>query len=301
MKNTNYFLPLFIIIIFISILAWSQVGSSPKVITDDLGRAITIEKTPERIVSLSPSSTEILFALGLGEKIVGVTKLCDYPLEAKEKEKIGGIVKPDIKKILSLSPDLILVTTNHHQRRIIPKLEEKGLKVFILAPKTLDGIFKDVILVGRITEKERKATEIVSQMKRKLKAITEKTRYIPENQKPRVFWIAWPEPLWTIGEGTFTHDLILKAGGKNISWDIEGCKPICLDVVIKRNPQIIIASTAHGEPAKWAKNNLKNTDACKNGRVYTIKTELVDRPGPRIVKGLEVLAKYIHPEIFGKP
>lgn len=300
MQNIKYFWVLFSIF-FISILACSPIINSPKVITDDLGRSITIEKIPKKIVSLSPSSTEILFALGVGEKIVGVTEICDYPPEAREKEKIGGIVEPDIKKIISLSPDLILVTTNHHQRRTIPKLEEKGLKVSALAPKTLDEILKDIMLVGKITEKEKEAAEIVSQMKRKIKAIAEKTKHIPESQKPRVFWIAWPEPLWTVGEGTFTHDLILKAGGKNITWDTKGCKPVSLDVVTKRNPQIIIGSTAHGKLAQWAKNNLKNTEAYKNNRIYVIKTELVDRPGPRIVKGLEIVAKCIHPEIFGEP
>ena len=272
-------------------------------VVDDLGRSVNIEKLPQRIVSLAPSNTEILFALGLGDKVVGVTEYCDYPPEALEKEKIGGFSTPDIEKIIALQPDLILAA-DIHREEIIPALEEKGLTVFALAPENLDGILEDIQIVGKITGKEEKASELVTRMGERIKAITDKTKDL--EGKPRVFYITWHDPLYSAGSETTIHELIEKAGGENIFQDITGYKTIDLELVIARDPQVIIACTGHGEarnkPLNWAKEEprLGVTEARKNNRVYQIDADLVSRSGPRVVDALEQFAQFIHREIFGK-
>jgi len=273
---------------------------------DDLGRSVNIEKVPQRIISLAPSNTEILFALGLGDRVVGVTEYCDYPPEALEKEKVGGYSTPDIEKIIALEPDLILASSIH-AKEIIPALEERGLIVFALEPQNLDGILADIRVVGEITGSEKEASELVAQMERRVKAVTEKTDKLREDQRPRVFYPVWHDPLWTVGSETFVNELIEKAGGVNIFRDIKRYKTVDLETVIARNPEIIIAAAGHEDAGeelfKWVKSEarLSVTEAHRNNRVYLIDSDVVERAGPRIVEGLEVLAKCIHPEIFGVP
>jgi len=275
-------------------------------VVDDLGRSVNIEKIPQRIISLAPSNTEILFALGLGEKVVGVTEYCNYPPEALDKEKVGGFSTPDIEKIIALEPDLILASSIH-AKEIIPALEERGLIVFAIEPKDLDELFEDIKVVGKITGKEKEASELVAQMERRVKAVTEKTDKLREDQRPRVFYPVWHDPLWTVGSETFVNELIEKAGGVNIFQDIKRYKTVDLETVIARNPEIIIAAAGHEDAGeelfKWVKSELRlrGTEAHRNNRVYRIDSDTVERAGPRIVEGLEVLAKCIHPEIFGVP
>jgi len=285
------------------LVACSPANPTPAgAVVDDLGRAVNIEKIPQRIISLSPSNTEILFALGLGEKVVGVTEFCDYPLKAKDKEKIGGFSTPDIEKIIALEPDLILAGSIH-DREIIPALEERGFTIFALAPKNLDEILEDIRIVGEITGKAEEAFELVAQMESRIGEVTDKTK---ELEKPTVFYITWHDPLWSVGSGTIINELIEKAGGINIFQDITGHKVVGIETLIVRNPEVIIACTGHGEaegePFEWAKeeSRLRVTEARKDNRVYQIDADLVSRQGPRMVEALEEFALFIHPEIFNK-
>ena len=275
----------------------------PGTIVDDLGRAANIERIPQRIISLVPSNTEILFALGLGEKVVGVTEYCNYPPEALSKEKVGGFSTPDIERIIALQPDLILAG-RIHEKNIIPSLEERNLTVFALVPKNLAGILKDIEMLGKITGKDKEASKLVTQMKNRIKAITDKTKDLQE--RPRVFYVTFHDPLYSVGSETIIHELIEKAGGVNIFQDITGHKTVDLETVIARNPEIIIACTGHGDaegkPLKWAKEEpmLRVTEARKNNRIYQIDADLVTRPGPRIVDALEEFARFIHPGVFSE-
>ncbi len=272
-------------------------------VVDDLGRLVSIKGIPQRIISLSPSNTEILFALGLGEKVVGVTEYCNYPPEALDKEKVGGYSTPDIEKIIALQPDLI-VADDIHKEETIPALEDKGLTVFALMPGNLDGVLADIQMVGKITDKEKEAFELTTQMESRIEAITDKTENLQE--RPRVFYITWHDPLWTSGSGTFIHELIEKAGGVNIFQDVTGHKAVDIELVLARNPEVILACIGHGEaedePFNWAESEprLSATEARKNNRVYQIDADIVSRTGPRIVQALEELAQFIHPEIFGR-
>ncbi len=272
-------------------------------VTDQLGRTVKLNRTPQRIISLAPSNTEILFALGLADRIVAVTDYDDYPPEAKEKPSVGGYSTPNIEEVVALSPDLILATSVHEQR-IIPQLEERGMTVFALNPKTIDEVLEAITLVGEITGQEKEASRLVAEMQNRIKMVTDKTDSLLEEQRPRIFYIVWHDPLMTSGSGTFQHDLIQKAGGTNIARDLTGWPTISLEAVIEANPEVMIAGVGHGNTEDLnfqfikTESRLRDTDARQNNRVYAIDGNLVSRPGPRIVDGLEELARLIHPEIF---
>jgi len=264
---------------------------------DDLGRSITIERIPQRIVSLAPSNTEILFALGLGEEVVGVTDWCDFPPEALDKEKVGAYDIPDIEKIRALNPDLILVAYGTSMD-VINTLEGLGLTVFGIKSTDLDDVLNDIRTVGNITGKELEAQALTSEMESRIEAVTDETSEL--EQRPRVFYIVWHDPLWTAGSETFIHELIEKAGGVNICQNITGYATISIEEVVARNPEVIIASEWSFD---WANNEtlLEGTDARQNGRIYQGDDDLVQRSGPRLGEGLEWFAYFIHPEIFEEP
>jgi len=302
--------PLVILVVLLSLFVAcappaEDVGPFPIEVTDQLGRVVKLEKVPERIISLVPGNTEILFALGLGNKVVGVTEYCDYPPEAQEKPKVGGFSTPNIEEVVALSPDLI-IATQRHEVTIIPALEGKGLTVFALDPKTLDEVLEAITLIGEITGKEGEASQLVTEMINRIKAVTDKTDNLPEAQRPKVFSITWHDPLKTAGGDTWQDELIVKAGGINIAHDLTGgYVPISLEAVIDANPEVIIADVGMGtgadSPLQFAKTEerLRGVDARINNQVYGIAVDFSGRPGPRIVDGLEQFAKAIHPELFG--
>jgi iron complex transport system substrate-binding protein len=278
--------------------------SPSKGIVDDLGRSVNIEKMPQRIISLAPSNTEILFALGLGDRLVGVTEYCDYPPEALDKEKIGGFSTPDIEKVIALQPDLILAGSIH-AKEVIPALEERDLTVFALVPENLEGILKNIEVVGKITGKEKEAFELITQLKERIEAITDKTERLKTQERPRVFFITWHDPLKSMGSKSLPHELIEKAGGVNIFQDVEERNfQVEFETVVYCDPQVIIVTVGHaaGEAKafEWAKEEprLKVTEASKNSRIFPLDTGLT-RYGPRAVDALEEFAKFIHPDIFG--
>jgi len=275
-------------------------------VTDQLGRVVKLEKVPERIISLSPSNTEVLFALRLADKVVGVTKYCDYPSEAKNKPNVGGFSTPNIEEIIALSPDLVLAALRHEDE-IIPQLEEMGLTVFALKLKTLDEALEGITLVGEITGKEEEASKLLAEMQNRIKAVTDKTNSLPEDKRPSVFYLTWHDPLKTSGLGTLNNELIEKAGGRNIFSDVTGIQSVDLEVLVARNPQVMIAGIGMGsgedKPIQYlmTESRLESTEAGKNDRIYGVDMDITGRGGPRIVDGLEQFAKCIHPEIFGAP
>jgi iron complex transport system substrate-binding protein len=303
---------LIIILFILSLILISNAGCStpspdkvefPIKITDQLGRVVKLVKVPERIISLAPSNTEILYALGLEDKVVGVTDYCNYPIEAKGKTSIGGFSSPNMEKIVALSPDLVLATSIH-QTRVIPYLEGKGIPIFTLAPKTLDEVLDSITLVGEITKNDDKASQLVAEMRNRIKSIVDKTNILSEDQRPRVLYITWHDPLMTAGSGTIIDELMRKAGGINIAQDLSGHTNITLETIIQANPEVIIAGVGMGAgtdlPIQFARTEprLRDIDARQNDRVYAIDVDLVGRAGPRIADALEQFARFIHPELF---
>jgi len=273
-------------------------GGQVTTATDDLGRNITLEGCPQRIVSLAPSNTEILFALGLGERVVGVTEYCNYPPEALEKEKVGGFSTVDLERVLALEPDLVLASTQTGEETV-QKLEEMGIPVAVLDPDGLEGVLEDITLVGRLTGTDEQATALTGDLRARMDAVRERTRGL---ERPAVFYVVWHDPLMGAGSGTFIADLIETAGGENVARDMEGYQTMSLEVLIERDPEVIIASTGPGQHAAYdwvlGEERLKGVRAVRLGRVHAVDQDLVSRGGPRIVDALEDFAEFIHPELY---
>jgi iron complex transport system substrate-binding protein len=275
-------------------------------VTDDLGRAVSVAKVPERIVSLSPSNTEILFALGLGDRVIGVTKYCNYPpqvdeLKASRKtEVVGGYADPDIEKILSLHPDLV-VASEKHLSGAVALLDRERITTFVVDPNNLSSIILSIEKIGKITGKDEEASALCDNMQSRIKALGEKVASRP---KMRVLYIVWHDPVRAAGANTFEDEVIEKAGGVNILHDLSGYTQVDQEAIAVRNPEVIIACTGMGEgadkPLLWAETDrsLDQTDARRNSRIYQASGDIVTRAGPRIVEGLEMFARFIHPEAF---
>ncbi|MBZ9577976.1 ABC transporter substrate-binding protein [Patescibacteria group bacterium] len=256
----------------------------------------------KRIVSLAPSNTEIVFALGEGSKLVAVSGCCNYPPEVKLIDKIGGYSTPDIEKIISLSPDLVLATDIDLRKGAISKLRAKGITTYVVKTKTVLDAPSAISFVGKLIGCQRKALSLAKKIGEKIKKIHQKTKAI--SPRPRVCYICSHNPLCIALKSCTINKLIEVAGGLNIMRDIDRDNiDDLLEVVIKKNPQVIITSKGHRETMgllSYTQNHprFQHTDAYLNNRIYQIDAQLVCRPGPRTVKGLEILAKFIHPEIF---
>ncbi len=282
-----------------------EIPDFPLTVTDDLGRKVKIDKLPQRIVSLAPSNTEIIYALGLEDKIVGTTDYCDYPEAAKSKPRVSGYTSPNIEKIVSVQPDLIIAEAIH-EKTVLPALEKLGLTVLVTSATSIDAVLNDITLIGQINGKSKTAANLVANLTRRIESVTSKTTGLTTEERVRVLHVVWHDPIWTMGGKTFTNDLIWKAGGINIFADeFEKSRVVSLEAVIAKNPQVIIVS-GMGTTGDLIYNSiireqrLQSADAVMNNHVYKISdANLIERPGPRIVDGLEEVAKLIHPEIFG--
>jgi iron complex transport system substrate-binding protein len=277
----------------------------PITVVDDLGREVTINKLPQRIISLAPSITEILFALGLDDRIVGVTDYCDYPEAAKAKPRVASYTTPNTEKLVSLQPDLVLAESIH-EKTVLPVLEKLGLTVLVSSATSIDAVLHDINLIGQISGKSKIAAQLVEKMSSRIEAVSIKTEELTPENHPRVLYVVWHQPIWTMGSKTFIDDLIKTAGGINIfSNDFEKSRVVSLESIVAKNPQVIIVSgmATTGDQIYNAikkEERLKSVAAMVNNHIYKISdSNLIERPGPRIVDGLDELAKLIHPEIFG--
>ncbi|MFC2039328.1 ABC transporter substrate-binding protein [Chloroflexota bacterium] len=276
----------------------STTPPGPRAITDDLGRAVNIEAVPQRIISLAPNITEILFALDLGDKVVGVTDACDYPREALAKPKVGAYFATSLETIINQDPDIVL--SDGHDS-VYEQLESLGVTVVVIQSTNIDGILRDIELVGQITDKEEEAEELVVEMERRIDDIVAKTTGV---EKPTVFYVvdaSDPTKPWTAGEGSFIDALISLAGGENIAASEDQYTQFSLEALVSADPEIIIGPTSHGTsflPDLGSLSGWKEMSTMKGGEVYLIEADLISRSGPRIVGGLEEMARIIHPELF---
>jgi iron complex transport system substrate-binding protein len=277
----------------------------PITVTDDLGRKVTLNKLPQKIISLAPSITEILFALELGDRIVGVTDYCDYPEAAKSKPRVASYTTPNLEKLVSLQPDLILAESIH-EKTVLPALEKLGFTLFVTKATSITTVLNNITVIGQLNGKSKTATLLVTNLASRVKAVSIKTEGLSADKQPRVLYVVWHQPVWTMGSNTFIDDLIKTAGGINIySNDFQESRVVSLESIISKNPQVIIVTgmATSGDliyTSIKSEERLRSTDAMKNNRIYKISdANLIERPGPRIVNGLDEMAKLIHPEIFG--
>jgi len=266
----------------------------PLTVKDFAGREVSIESEPMHIVSLAPSITETLYFIEALDKVVGITKWDNYPNNVQEGRIIVGDMEPNIEIIASLKPDLIIGLKYH--LKYIDQLE-KIAPVLIVEPQSVEEIYEAVELLGNVTNKEDQAQKAIMEMEEKINNIQEKVK---NKEKPRVLYIVWWNPLITAGNGTFIGELITLGGGENIFADTQGWPQVSVEEVIARNPEIIILPPSAGITAnELCDSPLANTDAVKNGRVYTLSSDdIVARQSPRVVEGLEEIARFLHPDAF---
>ena len=269
---------------------------------DDIGRTVQIVGIPQRIISLSPSNTEMVYALGLQDKLVGVTSYDNYPPDAKNKPIVSDYSTVDLEKIVNAKPDLVLADSIH-AKDTIPAQEKLGITVYTMTPNNIDGILNEIKVLGRITGKTKESNDLVANMTNRIQAVVDKTGRLTDSEKPRELFVTWYDPIWTAGSDTMIQYLIDAAGGTNIAADLNGYAIITMESAIQRNPQVIVVMSTMGDQntsLDYVKSNdqFKSTDAVQNGRVYEIDADIFGRTTPRIVDGLETLAQIIHPELF---
>lgn len=295
-------IPLKIVVIFVILCVLTSCGKDKEkvdsyTITDAMQRPVKVPKFPKRVVSMAPSNTEMLFAIGLDEEIVGVTNFCDYPESAKYKQKIGGYFTPNVEAILSLKPDLVIATPDGYVKKNIELLESAGISVFIVNPKNIDEILNTMLTLGKITKKEENAKRMVNELSVRIRRIRDRVAKVPAEMRPKVFYEISHDPLITTGPGTFVDDIINEAGGINIASDAKTAWPrYSVEAIIAKDPDIII-TTPHATTNDRAQmpagsdfwNRLSTISAVKHNRIYPVNPDILLRPGPRIVDGLELM------------
>lgn len=267
-------------------------------VEDDYGSVFESDEPAKTVVSLAPSNTEILFALGLDDEIIGVTDFCNYPEEALDKEKVGGYSETNLEKVIELDPDLVLFS-GMIDEDTVTRLEEANIVALGFEDESIEEIVESIEKIGIAMGKEEEAEELGKSMLEKKEEILEKVK---DAESKKVFYEVWHEPITTAGQKTFINDMIELAGGENIGAKAEGSYPeFDVEVLIEENPEVyILPSTS--DPAAIEglseRPGYEDIQAIKEDNIHIIDGDMVARPGPRIVDALEEIAKAIHPDLL---
>lgn len=269
-------------------------------VVDDLGEEITFEKAPEKIISLSPSITEMLYALGVGDRLIGVTSFDNYPEEVKEVEAVSDLMNINAEKIISLNPDIVFVSTIG-DKTPVDTMKAAGVKVFVIDDAmSFDDVYEHITRVAKVMDVENAAEKLVNQIRKDIKSIEEKLAGVEE--KKRAYLEIAPSPdIVTTGNTTFQNEVLKAAGVENIFADKDGWFKVSEEEVVKRNPEVIITQVNFlDDSVGEIKGRLgwEQIDAVKNDQVYEFDTNLMSRPGPRIAEATELVAKTLYPELF---
>ncbi len=265
--------------------------------TDALGRRVEVPRRPERIVSLAPSVTEVLYMLDAGDRLVGVTSSCDWPEDARRKPKIGSLLHFNYEAILAARPDLVIASTAGNDRDAVFKLADFGIPVYVTAPRSVATIFDTVRRIGHVLGCPERADRLAAQASGRLEEIRRRLAGLPPL---RAFFITWFDPLLAPGKRTFETDVLRQANVLSISGDIDEYYPrYSLEQVLAQDPDVILTVRHEGRPFPDLKRlpGWQRLRAVESGRVY-ILSEVLQHPSPRFVEGVEELAKKLYPERF---
>lgn len=296
-KNSLFFL------IFLLIATPSHAPVQTQPLRDSLGYGFSPEPPAERIISLAPNLTEILFSIGLGDKIVGVTRFCNYPPEAKEIDKVGGIIDPDLEKIASLKPDLILAFRGT-PLPVLARIRSMGWRLFVLNEgETIEELFPLIRIVGQVTSREKQAEELSLSLERRYEAVVKKLSFVAS--RPRVLLLLSGPGYWTSGGRGFLNDLLKKAGGTPVTAaSRERWVLLNPEEVLGLAPEaiVILASSAEAfdkvKVSLLKKASLKAVPALAQKRFFALDEDSSSRFGPRLIQALEELARWLHPRAF---
>ncbi len=264
--------------------------SKTRQIEDDLGRRLTIPERVERVVSLAPNLTENIFAVGAGDRLVGVTTYCNYPEEARKIQKIGDTVSPNMEAIVALRPQIVFVSTASQIENFARTLEEQNIAVFVTDPQTMEDVLTNLRELGEIFGTLERTTILLNELQERLLAVDEQVRGRP---KARAFVQISKEPLFTIGKESFLTEMIGRAGGESVTREVATAYPkLNKETALALDPEVIILSDS--EDNREPNDVFKNSKAVKNNRVHRIDADIISRPGPRLVAALEQLAEALH-------
>lgn len=267
--------------------------------TDQTGRRLVLPAPPARIISLVPSVTEILFTIGAQDRLVGVTDFCDYPAEARRKPSVGGMLAPSLETMVALRPDLVVATTSGNRHETFDQLARLKIPVYLVNPITVADVLDLLSRLGRLTDRANAADRAVATLRERIQAVSARVTGRP---RPRVLYVLWPDPLIVPARDALVSELITLAGGDSVTADGgQGYPRYSMEAALARNPEVIILASHGSEKSplvrsKWER--FSQVPAVAAGRLHTMDGNLMHRYGPRMVDGLEKLARLIHPEAF---
>lgn len=272
--------------------AFAEAALFPVTVTDTAGNKVLIKEPPVRIISLAAGTTEVLFSLGLGDRIVAVTDECNYPEQAKEKACLGNLYL-NYEKIVNCRPDLVVLEGSLRSREI-PKLKSLGIPLLVVCSDNYQDFLKSLQIMGQATGANSKAEEVISKLQASMKSIADSLRHTPPDKRPRVFVEIWNRPLMTAGGDTFINYVIESAGGVNVFSDLTGFPQINPETLILRDPEVIILTTSKAREFEshpiW-----KNIRGVRLGRVHEINPDILVRPSLRLFDGCLALHRWFFP------
>lgn len=273
-------------------------GPVSRVLSDDAGRSVTLPVRVNRVISLAPNLTEIVFAVGGGDRLVGRTSYCDFPAEAKSVAEVGDSLHPSLERIIALKPQVVLISTASQLEVFTQQLQNQNIAVFVTDPHDLEGIFRSIEQVGEILGEKEQSKLLVQNLRKRTVAVAEAVK-----QKPpvRVFYQLSAEPLYTAGHDAFVTDLMRRAGAVSVTAEVPGAWPkYSAESALAARPEAIILPTggSMGSGNSTVTEALRQSPAVLQGRVYKINDDHLVRPGPRAVDGLEEMARALHPDAF---
>jgi len=297
-SSRNRITPVLALVLLVASIGMLVAGCKPKpaTFTDGVGRTISLEKTPEKIVSLSPAHTEILFALGLGDKVIGVSNWCNKPEEALDKEKVGDAFSLDKEKLVSLQPDIVFIPGSKDSPQV-KEIEDLGIPVYVSNPASVSEVFDEIKRVAEVTGVEDKGQQLADELQNELDGVKQKLEAY-EGNKVKVLVLVDPE-LWTVGPGSFIDEVVALAGGENAMADVDmQYLQVSMEEVLSRDPDVILVTVPEDQCAALAERpGWTDLRAVKEGRVYYVDGDLVSRPGPNIVEAIKEVAGYLYPDV----
>ncbi len=272
-------------------------------VTDETGRRVNVPQPVRRIVSLAPNLTEIVYALGAQEHLVGDTDFCDYPPEAQTKPKVGGAVNPNLEQLVALKPDLVLVTTALNRRETVTALERLGIPTYATDPRTVENILMSIENVADVLGVREQGEVVVAKLRERL---AEVTRRLGDHPAKRALFVVWTDPLISVGRGTFLADAMRLAGARSVVDSAQDWPKVSLEEVVRLQPDFLVMATAHAQESEANIQSLselpgwRSLEAVRHHRVAVV-SDAVNRPAPRLIDAIVELAHQLHPEAFVEP
>jgi iron complex transport system substrate-binding protein len=277
-----------------------QASTSGRELKDEVGRRVRVPQGANRIVSLAPNLTEIVFALGEGNNLAGDTDYCDYPAEALRKPHVGGAVNPNLEVVVSLMPDLILASKSINRRETVNALDHIGLPVYVTDPHSVEGMIASVEHIGRAMGVDKSASALAENLRARLAGLDRRVSGVVPR---RVLFVVWTDPLISVGRDTFIADALRRAGGRSVVDTSVEWPHVSMEEMVKLQPEFLVFASAHTGDAKHDIETLRSLPgwrsltALQQGNIIVI-SDSINRPAPRMVDAIEQLARSLHPEAF---